>query len=141
MMISAKELFRSKQRIIIFGIIGGMNTLVDYTMYSIFLTVSSWGLGTCQTIGYVAGVINSFIMNRWITFRDGSATRIEIQVPRFVLVNIFTLVISILCLKLFVNTLGLNPYLAKIPVTIAVMILNYFGYKKYVFRVKATAED
>lgn len=140
-MISAKELLTKKQRIITYGIVGCMNTLVDYIMYSLFLTLTSIGLGTCQTIGYIAGVINSFIMNRLITFRDGETTQIVIQVPRFVLVNIITLVISILCLKLFVNILSINPYLAKIPVTAIVMILNYFGYKKYVFRVKANAED
>ncbi len=140
-MTKAKDFLKNKQRVITFGIIGCMNTLVDYAMYSIFLTFTAMGLGTCQTIGYLAGLVNSFIMNRWFTFKDGTNTPIEAQVPRFVLVNMMTLIISILCLKWFVNGLGIGPYIAKIPVTIAVMIANYFGYKNFVFRVKSNTKD
>lgn len=131
-----KKLAERYRRVIVFGLVGVMNTAVDFAVYSLLLACTPLGLGLSQAAGYCAGLVNSFVMNRHITFRQGSTTSLKAQVPRFLLVNGVTLALSILCLSLLVNRLGINQYLAKAPVTVLVMAANYLGYKLIVFRVK-----
>ncbi len=140
-MTEIKLLIEKKRQLILFGMVGVINTAVDYIFYSLFLTFTPLEVGSCQAVGFIAGLINSFIMNRLFTFKDGVTTKIESQIPRFLIVNGISLGLSIVCLELLVNNLGLNPYLAKIPITMLVLFINYFGYKLFVFKVKEMQED
>lgn len=135
---SIKELIAKNRQVIIFALVGCMNTAVDFGVYSLLVAFSPLGLGLCQTAGYSAGLVNSFVMNRQFTFRDAkdSGFSVGMQVLRFLVVNGVTLAISILCLRLLTDGLGMNPYLAKVPVTLLVMVVNYVGYKLFVFAGK-----
>ncbi|SMC71584.1 GtrA family protein [Papillibacter cinnamivorans] len=139
-MTSIKELVSRYRRVVVFGLIGVMNTAVDFAVYSLLIAFSPLGLALSQAAGYSAGLINSFIMNRCFTFRNGATTSLKAQVPRFLIVNGITLAISILCLSFLVNRLGMNQYLAKVPVTVLVMIVNYLGYKLFVFGIREGGE-
>lgn len=126
---------------LLFCLIGGMNTAVDYAVYSavLFLSgtrgdVSAILLLIAQVCGIAAGVANSFGMNRWFTFRhEAKGGTTGIQLIRFLLVNALTLTLSYAALWALTRQ-GVNPYLAKVPVVPLTMLVNYFGYKLFVFK-------
>ena len=128
-----KELFSRYKRVILFGLVGCVNTLVDFAFFTLFLELLRQPLQLCQTVGYCSGVICSFLLNRNITFRDGERG-LWMQLALFLLVNLVTLAISVGSLSLLVG-LGLWEYIAKLLVTGIVMVCNYFGYKIIAFRV------
>lgn len=94
---------------------------------------------TSQVFGYLAGVICSFLLNHNITFRDGNQ-KMPVQVVTFVIVNGISLLVSMKMIDFFVAQTW-NTYVSKIIVTGITMILNYFGYKFLVFRVKNKEND
>ena len=58
---------------------------------------------------------------------------------RFVVWNVVSLGVSEMMIGLLTH-FGLNPYIAKIGVTLEVALLNYFGYKYIVFAVPKQTE-
>ncbi len=63
-------------RFVKYCLVGCLNTLV--TLGVIFLTKSIMGINpfVCNALGYVAGVVNSFLWNRrWVFHSDGSYSR------------------------------------------------------------------
>jgi putative flippase GtrA len=85
-----------------------------------------------NTIGYGAGIVNSFIWNKLWTFKARHGT--GQQFLRFVILNIFCLLLS--SASLFVFTDYLNwLYLPVWFITMGVVTLVNFGVSKYwVFR-------
>ena len=83
------------------------------------------------TIGYTAGTVNSYLLNRSLTF--GVRTNTWRQVRRFVLLNILGLFISTLIMFVFVD-LMMWPYMAVWVATVTlVMIFNFVGNKYWTF--------
>jgi putative flippase GtrA len=82
-------------------------------------------------LAYVAGMVNSFLLNRSWTFRiSGDLTG---QAVRFALVNLVSLSLSTLAVYEFVDVLGLPAFAVWVPVTLVVMTLNYLGCKHWAF--------
>ncbi len=131
-----KDLLLKYKREIVFGLIGCVNTLVDFLAYTVSHEWFALPADYCQAVGYCFGVICSFILNRRFTFRDGER-RLWGQMFLFAAFNLGMLGLSSWIVGRLVSG-GLNIYLAKIPVTVFVMVCNYFGYKLIVFRVKRT---
>jgi len=131
-----KGLLYQYRRAITFCAVGALNTGVDYLVFSIAVGLFSATAELGQAAGYAAGIINSYILNRRFTFKKGATVRTGTQMARFVLVNAATLGVSIGLISLLTRAVGMSEYLAKIIVTVAVMGLNYFGYKLFVFGVK-----
>jgi putative flippase GtrA len=53
---------------------------------------------------------------------------------RFIAINALSLGISLAGLKLLNENYGLNIYISKLVVTIAAQLVNYAGYKLWVFK-------
>ena len=84
------------------------------------------------------GTVCSYFLNGRITFRDGHIARWR-QCARFAAWNVVSLALSEVMIGLLTH-FGINPYLAKVGVTLEVALLNYFGYKYIVFAVPKETE-
>ena len=132
-----RALFKKYKRFIVFAIIGCINTGVDFLVFKAAGALTSLAVEYCQAAGYTAGIICSFILNQTITFRDSEKGKTAFKVVRFLVVNAVTLGVSMYGIKLLVGS-GINENIAKIMIIGLTMILNYIGYKLFVFRVKET---
>ena len=128
-----KKLFSRFRRAISFSLIGIVNTGVDFLVFMICYSCFALAPGVSHTAGYAAGVVCSFILNRSITFKDG-ARSLFLQVLLFIAVNVLSWKVTTTLID-FLSDRGLHAYLAKILVTLISMFINYFGYKKLVFKV------
>lgn len=135
-----KNLIHRFSRFFSFTAVGAVNSLVDFSVYTA-LTTTGLRPGLCQAAGYCAGMVMSFILNRGVTFRRGTTTTLGRQIPRFLAVNAVSLVVSTLLVELLTGPAGLHQIIAKIPVIAVTALVNYFGYKLFVFAVKGEKTD
>ena len=128
------KLFSKFRRVIAYGIVGCINTAVDFVVFTMMFSAVGLDLKLSQGIGYISGVLTSFILNRSLAFKDGS-NRAGVQFVRFIVVNAVSFLVSTNLIA-WLAAQGINEYVAKVLVTAVVMIINYFGYKILVFGVK-----
>lgn len=133
-----------------FMIVGVINFGVDYGILSLLTGVFGWPVAIANTISYSCGVINSYFLNKYWTFKISlkffhaytlkSGTRIRFLSPhflKFVFVNLISLGVNTLTMYILVDLYGLdtwNKLLAKILATGFSFVVNFAGSKLLVFR-------
>lgn len=136
-----KELYKKYKSIIKFGIVGCINTGVDFITFTLLLSVFGIDKLACQVGGYSMGVINSFVFNKLWTFNDKKEkTNTAAQFVKFVVTNIISLVISLVGLNILSNKLYINVYVSKVIVTLFLQVFNYVVYKAFIFKGKNSRE-
>ncbi len=128
-----------------FCVVGVSNVAVSFVVFYVFYNYAepseklSALLNThfkmdgaiANIVGYLAGMINSFILNKIWTFKAKAGT--FKQAYRFTILNIICLILSTAILYIFVDLL-LFPYiLVWFASIIIVMTLNFLGNKYWTF--------
>ena len=133
------------QQILVFGLVGGVNTAVDLVVLNIlmFATGITSGLmySVFKTLSFVVAVSNSYFMNKYWTFHDHDA-RSSKEFSQFLIVSIGGLVINVGVSSFVVNSvsnvLGVSPQLwgtiGALAGTCVGLAWNFFGYKLFVFK-------
>jgi putative flippase GtrA len=93
--------------------------------------VQSIDAGVANTLGAAAGMLNSFLFNKYWTFEAGGLTRI--QVRRFVILNIVVIGASTVIIFLFIDLLHAPYLLIWIIATGLAMVANFLGNKYWTF--------
>jgi len=132
-----KELYEKYKSIIKFGIVGCINTGVDFITFTLLLSMFGIDKLVCQVGGYSMGIINSFVLNKLWTFNDKKEkTNTVAQFIKFVVTNMISLGISLVGLNVLSNKLYINVYVSKIIVTLFLQVFNYVVYKMFIFKGK-----
>ncbi len=129
---------RKYMRILKFGMVGCINTAVDFLIFTALNEFVGLMPATAQGFSYVGGIMCSFILNRAFTFKDTENKNVAGESTRFVkflVVNGISFAASI-GLMSALTLGGLNEYIAKLFVTGVTMVINYLGYKFLVFNVR-----
>jgi len=108
---------------------------VDFGVFKLLYLLTPLTAPFCQAVSYTVGVICSFVLNRNVTFRDGNRPGLASEMGRFLVVNLISLGASVLGIHLLVSA-DMHTTLAKGLITVLTAVINYFGYKVFVFRVK-----
>jgi len=117
-----------------FSIIGILNTLIDFAVFTISHSLFGINYSVSQTAGYSFGVINSFIFNKNWTFENRNANKKTVhEFLQFITINLISLAVTIICMIFLINKFQLNVYVAKIIVTLIAQITNFLSYKLWVF--------
>lgn len=125
--------YEKYKKIFRFSLVGVINTLVDFAFFSI-LNGFMINKMLCQFAGYSMGTVNSFIMNKLWTFEDRKKFKIKAQVIKFTIVNIASLLTSMFFINFFYSILGINVYVSKVLITIITQLINFIGYRYWVFK-------
>lgn len=128
----AKGNRQSLVQFIKFNLVGVLNTLVDFALFTLLIYVGMHYLAA-QCIAYAGGVTNSYLCNKKWTFSNGSRTTAA-QIARFAAVNGVSFALSLVLLYLLGERFGVHPLAAKVGVTAITMIVNFTGTKLWVFR-------
>ncbi|KOF57858.1 hypothetical protein AGR56_16810 [Clostridium sp. DMHC 10] len=136
-----KQLYKKYKSIIKFGIVGCINTGVDFLTFTLLLSIFGIDKLVCQVGGYSMGVINSFVLNKLWTFNDKKEkVNPIVQFAKFVITNITSLGISLVGLNILSNKLYINVYVSKVIVTLFLQVFNYVVYKLFIFKGKANKQ-
>ena len=119
---------------ILYLVVGGWNTLFGYAIWALFyyLLRSHLHYLVIQVIGWPFAVANAYICYRYIVFRSrGSVWR---ELPRFSLVYVGGLVLTLAVLPILVHVIPFNLYVIQALFTAVVIILTYLAHKYFSFR-------
>ncbi len=132
-------------RFVRFGIVGILNTAVDWAVLGALLFIFGQHDGlfsypTYKAISFSAAVLNSYIFNtRWV-FRDRAQETQRLQLFKFSFVSAVGLFINVTAASSFVsaNLCGARfvvcAYIGAFLGTIAAFVWNYIGYQLFVFK-------
>ena len=131
-----------------YNAIGIVNTLITLVVSWVLLHLLDWSLEVSNFLGFVAGGINSYLMNRIWNFKSENRKRTE--VVRFIVVFLLSYALNFVALEACVYVLDhvdcLQPfctwvsqfmkpsYVANIVANIVYVLASYTLYKKWVFR-------
>lgn len=127
-----KTLFKQAVK---FGLVGVLNTLIDYAVYTLLLMIPFIGehYVIAQVAGYCAGLCNSLMLNKRWTFAQKERVSRR-QLVAFLAVNLAALGVSTAVLVVTQEWLGLGRYMGKIVATVFSMTVNFLGNKIMVFK-------
>jgi putative flippase GtrA len=125
-----------------FALVGVTNFLVSLAVFVLAYRYLPQALqrlapaaAVANVLAWLAGMVNSFALNRSWTFRARGA--IAPQAARFAVVNLAGLGLSTFLVYRLVDTMGLPELCVWVPTTVLVMIVNYLGCKHWAFAPRA----
>lgn len=135
--------FRFFKQAVRFGLVGGLNTLVDLLVLNalllLFPTTNTLTLLTYNSLAYSLGAINSFLLNKYWTFEHKHPiSRHEIM--RFVITTLCSIVVSNALIWLASNLLHplhsnslLWANASKVVAIFGTVFVSYLGMRLWVF--------
>lgn len=127
-----------------FLLVGIWNTLVGYGVF--------WGLDTAfsnlfeiryvaymsaMVLSQVVGTMNAFIFHKYITFNSKTAgIQMLYEFFRFCLTYVFTFLLSLILLPVFVEVFHLIPKVSAAIIIMICAVISYLGHLRFSFRVK-----
>lgn len=114
-----------------YAFVGGLNTGVDFAVFCILVYGVSMGLIWAQVIAYSTGLINSYLLNRKWTFQAQGRHNMG-ELIRFIIINILSFGTAT-ALLLGLEQWGMESAWAKIGSIGCSLIVNYIGYRLWVF--------
>jgi putative flippase GtrA len=135
----ARERWRASAPVLVqfvkFGIVGVSNTVLTLVVYTVLLKVLGVWYLAASAIGFIAGAVNGFLLNRRWTFREhvGDA----LTPVRWGVVQACGLGIDELLLYVLVHDAHLDKLLAQVCATAVVTVTTFFVNRAWTFRVHA----
>jgi putative flippase GtrA len=119
-----------------FSLVGALNTLIDFLVFFLL----NHGLGVfylwAQIASYSCGVFNSFLFNKYWTFRK-RRTPFGNELVKFLIVNFLSLVVSVVILYSLNTFFHFDVILSKLITTFSGVTFNFVGSKFWVFNPNA----
>src|SRR5690606_6816046 len=98
----------STRQFLAFSIVGVINTVVHFAVFMLFLRLFQVPLLIASTIGYCAGIVNSYCINRLWTFKVRSRATVQ-EFLCFTTVNLLSLGANLVLLSYLNTAIGLGP--------------------------------
>jgi len=119
-----------------FLVVGAFNTLLGFGAFVLIqFLIGKWiGEVLVLLLAHLSASSIAFVTHRRITFRVSG--NLLIDFVRFQSVYIVPIGINLVVLPLLVRVAGMNVYLAQGLITIATVVVSYFGHKYFSFRRK-----
>jgi putative flippase GtrA len=121
-----------------FGIVGGLNTFVDYGMFNLLVGVFGVSYLMANPIAITAGILNSFLWNKNWTFSANRSRAWAREAVLFVLVSVIGMLLNTGGLWLLTWLSGNEALwamnLQKLGASVVSMTWNFLGYRFLVFR-------
>lgn len=127
-----------------FGVVGIINTIIDFVLLNLLVAVVGWPILWANTISFSAAVTNSYFINKYWTFRNHEPAHLR-QFSTFVLISIVGLVLSNLLVHYGTQLLGDYDFgltfvwqynIAKAVSAVIVLAWNFLASKYLVFHEK-----
>lgn len=116
-----------------FNIVGIMNTAVDFAIFVLLTSVFGLHHMIAQVISYSCGIVNSYLWNKFWTFKQKRAFSSS-EALKFLIVNIISLGVSLIFLYIFRDRAGLSVLVSKVIATMFSLVVNFAGNKFWVFK-------
>lgn len=120
--------------IIRFGCVGCLNTMFDFGVFSLLNSFFGINYVISQIVSYFSGTLNSYLCNKFWTFNDTKTNKkTRKEIIQFIVVNSASLGVSLIGLSILMKDNSLNPLFAKIIAMVLAQVVNFLGYRFWVF--------
>lgn len=132
------DLYKKYSEIINYLIVGVLTTLVSIIIYWVFTKLFHVNYMISNIISWIGSVSFAYITNKKFVFKSkcDSEKDVFIEVYQFFKYRVFSLVIDIFLMYLFVEVFNIDDMIAKVIVQFIVIALNYIFSKLFVFKKK-----
>ena len=116
--------------------IGGCTTLFDYVTYQVMIVWLHMGVTVSNIVSAALAILFAYVTNKLIVFfsRTSSFAELAAEFLKFIVSRLFTFILELAGVKLFVDMLGQDYRLGKAETIVVVIIVNYILSKLIVFR-------
>ncbi len=129
-------------QVVRFGIVGALNTIVDFGLLNVLYHYVGWPLLIANSLSVTAGIANSFLWNKHWTFSAGGWRSWRRQAIVFLAVSFGGLLINDAGIYILHTITGDTSVLAvnaqKLGASFASMTWNFLGYRLLAFREKGS---
>ncbi|MGK9041949.1 GtrA family protein [Rhizobium sp. SA279] len=116
-----------------FLIVGGISTLVNYSVYALLFTVFGYTYSIAFVAGFLSGVAFGYYFNKRWAFGKQEASSIRLLLSYFV-VYALSMIAGILVLKFLVTGMQVHPLIANFFTIVLTTCTNFVGLRYLVFR-------
>jgi putative flippase GtrA len=120
-------------KLIRFGAVGILNTLIDYAVFVFCFQIMEMGLLVANMVAFLVAVNFGYVMNKTWTFRDDSRGRVAIARGVLFLAS-YAIGFLVGSTVLWLASLYVDPRIAKIVSIGASLVVNFILSKTVVFR-------
>jgi putative flippase GtrA len=124
--------YKSLVQFVKFGIVGISNTLLTAATIWLLLKVLNCSDYFSNLVGYIVGLINSFIWNRKWTFE--SKTNLSVTVFKFILTFAISYLFQLGNLYLLLHFTSVDPYFCQLLSIVVYTCINFVLNKYYTFK-------
>lgn len=125
-----------------FLLVGAWNTIFGYmafvllnSLFSHWFSAGPLSYMLAMVLGNVVSILNAFIFHKYITFRSPTGgLAMVVELARFSSTYLFTFLLSLLLLPLFVEIVGFSTRTAGALVILACTVISYLGHSRFSFR-------
>jgi putative flippase GtrA len=114
-----------------FGLVGVLNTGLDFLVFVLLFYGLGWSLLVANSLGYLTGLANSYLLNSRWTFGDRIGGRAPMRPLLYAGLNGLGLVLGNLAVATL--ALALPAWLAKLGATAVTFAWNYWSSDRLVF--------
>lgn len=114
---------------------GVLTTVVDFVVFALLHYTFSINEIVANTIAWIFAVATAYITNKLFVFESKSfdIKTLKHELPSFIAARIFSLIITDIFLA-FAGLIGMNMLLAKLLISVFVIISNYIFSKLFIFK-------
>lgn len=128
---------KNVKKIVKFLISGGCSAAFEYVTFIILLHFFAVAPIYAQPISFACGVITSYTLNKFWVFASDKKTIERKETALFASLAIFNLLVTTSLMGLFVHTLHIPAFGAKLFLMLCVATWNYIIFNKIIFKVTA----
>lgn len=119
-------------QLIKFLLVGVFNTALGYAVIFSCMYLLALSAVLSNVIGYSAGLIFSYTLNRTVTFKNISKSKTDIF--RFLLVFLVAYFVNLFVLLFLIRVTGFNEGVAQVLAGLVYVMVSFLLNKYYVFR-------
>lgn len=120
-----------------YAFVGGIAFVVDYAVFAIFsllLGDIKQSIAIATTAGFIGGLITNFVLSKKLVFTENARVGTTLEFVAYGIIGIIGCVINIVLMYGFTGGLNINKYIAKLVVSLIVLVYNYFARKIILYK-------
>lgn len=124
-----------KALLVAYIVSGAIVTLADYAAFTVCFSGLNLGLLVSTVTAYIAGLVVSYVLNRYWVYRKSAARQSEVtSLWRYIAFLAFNLGLTYFMLWAMQTGFGITPYIGKLVVNSFMFFWIYIGNVYWVFR-------
>jgi putative flippase GtrA len=126
------------RRLVLFGVIGTLNTAICYALYAALVELADWNYKLALVADYVFGIVLGYVLHRVSTFADRK--NLKQAFGKYTLSLVAAFLLNYVALEWLVEKQVLGALAAQAVAMTLATVASYLVQKHWVFRSHAQGE-